>query len=878
MLTFAVVFGALSLNVKSASGSLVPRFILENKAQSIYDVDVAGNRTKLGKVITEANLLITEARELSDHSKYSFVLNRARVADEELQSALAGGQFSEIYDHTISACVYAREAVTYDELMSGQVSLEGKRSSLLNEISSFRQEIHDFIGQLSDNSLLQSEQLPELLYMETTAYDSLCELESSENSINNARPLAEAYDLAAAAGGLEGARRRLDQAKSYLTAVQAAKVTSRMVDVDGILGRLREKVNAKLEEIPEPHENSYALYALETARGWTELAEEQRTLGLEVLPVYDFMSSLVYLYVVDATMDVPEPLTLDKNPYSLEDIGWAREEAIQEVRNASSYLEHPGGEGIWGYRLLKYMAEPGIGVGDSYIEQYSESGRPWSGSQGATAYTSYLESELIAQSVVSVYQELELLPETHAMFFTPIADACVSEYRPDTNFGDGISLYLQSYSENNKNERILLKFDLSEVPAGLHVTQAKLYLYNWHGEFSPINVQCYSADDGWEEETITWNDQPARGRVLDKVYLNNKTAENKWHSWDVTSFVRNQLNGDEVVSLLLKANVENSSGLYAFESKEWWDVALRPYLEIIYTPSEYSASILPREESKSGLPGEELAYTVRIANRGSMDDVYTLRVSDTLGWNVDVSLDSLSVPLSGSRTAVVTVVAPEHTMLELEDNITVTAVSIATGNETSYTLRARTVGNITEKITTINDTTVSEGYPDSNFGRVPLYLSSCTENYKDERIFLKFDLSQIPENLEIKQARLCLYSWSGEFDAINALCHPVENDDWSEYTLTWNSQPSIGEILDAVRLNGAEAKNKWYSWDVTSFAANESEDDKIASFCIRAELEGKRGLYAFDSRGWWDASVQPYLEITYVSGSENITESLVQGV
>jgi len=37
-------------------------------------------------------------------------------------------------------------------------------------------------------------------------------------------------------------------------------------------------------------------------------------------------------------------------------------------------------------------------------------------------------------------------------------------------------------------------------------------------------------------------------------------------------------------------------------------------------------------------------------------------------------------------------------------------------------------------------------------------------------------------------------------------------------------------------------------------------------------------LYAFDSRGWWDASVHPYLEITYASGSENITESLVQGV
>jgi hypothetical protein len=866
---------------------------LDDKAQSIYDVNVTGDRAKLGEVITEANLLVTEARKLSDHSEYSFVSNRARVADEELQSALAGGQFSEIYDHTVSACVYAREAVTYDELMSGRVSLVDKRSSLLDEISSFRQEIHDFIGQLSDNSLLRPEHMPELLDMETTAYDSLCELDSSENLINNSQPLTEAYDFAAGAGGLEGARRRLDQAKSCLAAVQAEKVTSSRVDVEGILARLGEKVNEKLEEIPEPPEDSYALYALETARGWTGRAEEQRTLGLNVSSAYDFMSSLVYLSVVEATLDVPEPLSLNKNPYSVEDVEWVREEAIQEVRNALSYLEHPGGEGIWGYRLLKYDAEPGIDAGDSYIGQYLENGSPWSSSQeGATAYTHYLESELIAQSVVSVYQELELLPETHAIFSTPIADACVSEYRPNTNFGDGISLYLQSYSEtvknngknnkiqqkNIKNERILLKFDLSDVPAGLNITQAKLYLYDWHGEFSPINVQCCSAGDGWNEETVTWNNQPARGTVLDEVYLDNETAENTWQSWDVTSFVRDQLNGDDVVSLLLKAKVENSSGLYAFESKEWWDVALRPYLEIIYTPSEYSASIIPREENKSGLPGEELAYTVGIANRGSMDDVYTLRVSDTLGWNVDVSADSLSVPLGGSRTAVVTVVAPEHTMLGLEDNITVIAISTATGDETSYTLRARTVGNLTENITTIHDTTVSKGYPDSNFGSVPLYLSSGAENYKDERIFIKFDLSQIPENSKITQAKLCLYNWHGEFSPMNALCHSVENDDWSEHTLTWNTQPSIGAILDRVYLNGVKAENKWHSWNVTSFVASESEDDKIASFCIKAGSSNVRGLYAFDSRGWWDASVQPYLEITYVPGSENITESLVQGV
>jgi len=175
--------------------------------------------------------------------------------------------------------------------------------------------------------------------------------------------------------------------------------------------------------------------------------------------------------------------------------------------------------------------------------------------------------------------EFSKIPEP-TIDILPTDDTHVAEGYSDNNFGDLTALFLQSYIEGYKNERIFLKFDLSTIPAGSRIIQAKLHLYSWRGKYSSINAQAYSVnDDAWSEVTITWNSQPSIGKFLDVVLLDNVTAENNWHSWDVTGFVVSEFAGDKIASLCLKAEVEGVSGQYAFESKEWWET-LRPYLEI----------------------------------------------------------------------------------------------------------------------------------------------------------------------------------------------------------------------------------------------------------------------------------------------------------
>jgi hypothetical protein len=179
----------------------------------------------------------------------------------------------------------------------------------------------------------------------------------------------------------------------------------------------------------------------------------------------------------------------------------------------------------------------------------------------------------------------ELRMPTDTVQMIPTDDAHVAEGYPDNNFGDRMALFIQSRTTGYKNERIFLKFDLATVPADSKVVQAKLYLYCWRGKYASLDLQCYSVnvDSTWEEGTITWNNKPALEEVLDTVILENLAAENKWHSWDVTKFVASEFAGDKVVSFCLKVSVESLSGQYAFESKEWWDARLHPYLEVTYT-------------------------------------------------------------------------------------------------------------------------------------------------------------------------------------------------------------------------------------------------------------------------------------------------------
>jgi len=455
----------------------------------------------------------------------------------------------------------------------------------------------------------------------------------------------------------------------------------------------------------------------------------------------------------------------------------------------------------------------------------------------------------------TVRAETQLVP--------PADDTYTHEGRPSMNFGAGVSMYVGWYAGGR--EKTWLKFDLSVLPAGTSIRKVKLWLFchditGWgsHG------VKCHGVEnDDWTEETITWDTQPPTiGALLDGP---KPVTETGWYFWDVSGFVQQEFTGDKKMSLCLLDNEEHIAEDHSpwFRTKEA-DVELWPYLEFV--PSYKMDMSVSPPWTQDNSPGGTLTYTITVNNLGMNEDTYSLTAGSARGWGVAIMPDSLTVPPDESRTARLTVTIPGGASPSTKDTITVTATG--TGVSKSATCRAHAFEGA--RLLPIADAYVSEGFPEVMYGREDnLYLQSSTTGAKNQRIFLKFDLSAIPSDSTIIDAEVWLWSRKAEFADINAQCRMVPGDAFvDEDLITWGTRPLERDVLSTVALRylPPSSDDMWIAWSVTSFAESQFMGDKMASFCIMAEREGASGRYTFSSKEWQGENERPHLKVTYTAG------------
>lgn len=170
------------------------------------------------------------------------------------------------------------------------------------------------------------------------------------------------------------------------------------------------------------------------------------------------------------------------------------------------------------------------------------------------------------------------------------------------------SLNTYTWPNNKVANAILMKFDLSSIPANATIQSASLNLYltesDTNSSYSTYNIvlhriinknpdlsratgYTYDGTNSWTANTSCYNNIPLAQADISSVY--NTQSVNKtvgFKSWDATFLVTYWLNNSSLnYGLLLNSDASKPGDSYRFfASKQNSDANIRPYLTITYIP------------------------------------------------------------------------------------------------------------------------------------------------------------------------------------------------------------------------------------------------------------------------------------------------------
>jgi uncharacterized membrane protein len=473
---------------------------------------------------------------------------------------------------------------------------------------------------------------------------------------------------------------------------------------------------------------------------------------------------------------------------------------------------------------------------------------------------------------------------------TPTHDAEICQASPNApdNIDKRYNLYV-GWSPTYQSQRAYFTFDLTtKIPSSVVISSAVLKLNSLYGpslgdaNFTPTThwVDAYGVDnDDWgvgdRENNFTWNiaqaSAPLVGLPLDNenFQADDYVGPYFWYSWDVTSFVKDQMAGDKIVSLGLKGRNEgvyNSCGW--FHSKdalntgqsEYW-----PCLQLTYTV-DVTVGISP--STQSGTPGNPLTYSVTVTNyTGYNNAKFDLTVENQ--WVTSLSSNVVG-PLAqgGSSTVTLTVNCP--TARGFDDTITVTATY--QDNHLIYSSGTCTASTLPFYAT--DDTYGIEQHPSYIMGNADgVYIGTMMDGASVEtwtaencRGYWKFNISGIPSNATIDNAyfQVCTrfggenggwlpagggkWKWEGNGGkTLTVNLKKVANDAWSEGTMTWDNMQTIYPMGSSICSMDVCASG-WYSFNVKDFAIEQFAGDKIVSLGMISENQGKNLVVPWTSK------------------------------
>ncbi len=193
-------------------------------------------------------------------------------------------------------------------------------------------------------------------------------------------------------------------------------------------------------------------------------------------------------------------------------------------------------------------------------------------------------------------------------------DNDINSYYPTTNFGNWQDEFFWLDDREIVIGRLILEFDISDIPSGATFTQGDLLLYYYgYGGSDPSGKTTWAyklSRTDWVESESTWNiyktgsnwttaggdyvtSSPSGGSA-------NMPASYGWVTWDIQSIVEDAYDNSNDVEVLVKYASENASVANRSQSKIYpkeytTDTSKRPKLTVTYTVSSGGHFMTPNK-------------------------------------------------------------------------------------------------------------------------------------------------------------------------------------------------------------------------------------------------------------------------------------------